>query len=67
MSYVFQTGFAYALAAPEEQPRETSRSMAEIEIPPYARNDRLDVMSYVFQTGFAYALAVPKEQQRETS
>ena len=47
--------------------RETSRSMAEIEIPPDGRNDRLGVMSYVFQTGFAYALAAPEEQQRETS
>ena len=43
MSYVFQTGFAYALAAPEEQPRETSRAMAEIEIPPCGRNDRIRV------------------------
>ena len=36
---------SFALAAPEEQLCETSRTIAEIEIPPYARNDRLGVMS----------------------
>ena len=39
MSYVFQTGFAYAIAAPEEQRSETSQSLAETEIPPCGRND----------------------------
>ena len=35
MSYVFQAGFAYAMAAPEEQRQsKTSQSVAEIEIPP---------------------------------